>query len=86
MLNRNTLLAKLLRQFTSLLPVSKSRRGTCVRCGNCCELPYTCPFLRSDGQGLSRCAAYPIRPSSCRKYPRTEHEHLTEETCGFRFE
>jgi hypothetical protein len=23
---------------------------------------------------------------NCRKYPRTESEHITQETCGYRFE
>ncbi|OPZ23842.1 MAG: hypothetical protein BWZ02_03066 [Lentisphaerae bacterium ADurb.BinA184] len=86
MLTRNSLSAKVLRQFTSLLPVSHSRQGRCLGCGDCCRLPYRCPFLRSDGPGHARCAIYLLRPISCRRYPRTPEEHLTKGKCGFRFD
>lgn len=76
---------KLVRLGTSLLPVAPDRRGTCNRCGECCKLPYPCPFLRYDAEGLSSCAIYRVRPPSCRKYPRTAAENLTAETCGFYF-
>ncbi len=76
---------KLERLATSLLPVAPSRRGSCNRCGECCKLPYPCPFLRYDRAGLSLCAVYPVRPPSCRKYPRTAQENLTTETCGYYF-
>jgi Fe-S-cluster containining protein len=76
---------KLKRFATSLLPVSMNRRGECNRCGECCKLPYPCPFLRYDAQGLSSCAVYKFRPPSCRKYPRTSGENLTPESCGFYF-
>jgi len=51
----------------------------------CCKLPYPCPFLRFDAEGLSTCAIYHFRPPSCRKYPRTSAENLTAEVCGFSF-
>lgn len=76
---------KLIRFVTSVLPVANTRRGSCIRCGKCCELPYPCRFLRYDEDGLSRCAVYRWRPPSCRKYPRTAHENLTPQTCGFYF-
>ena len=76
---------KLKRLTTSLLPVDANRRGECNRCGACCKLPYPCPFLRFDDQGLSSCAVYHVRPPSCRKYPRTAPENLTPEQCGFYF-
>ena len=76
---------KFKRLATSFLPVDTNRRGECNRCGACCKLPYPCPFLRYDDQGLSSCAVYRFRPSSCRKYPRTESENLTPEQCGFYF-
>jgi hypothetical protein len=76
---------KLLRFITSFLPVAANRRGSCNRCGACCKLPYPCPFLRFDAEGLSSCAVYLFRPPSCRKYPRTASENLTPEQCGFFF-
>lgn len=77
--------SKLIRQVTAVLPVAENRRGSCNRCGECCKLPYPCPFLRFDAEGLSRCAVYLVRPPSCRKYPRTESENITAATCGFHF-
>ena len=41
-------------------------------------------IIAEDGQ--SYCSIYLIRPLNCRKYPRTESECVTEDTCGFRFE
>lgn len=79
------MLNKLKRFLTSLLPVDASRRGDCNRCGDCCKLPYPCPFLRFDDEGLSSCAVYLLRPPSCRKYPRVAAENLTPQTCGFYF-
>jgi Fe-S-cluster containining protein len=76
---------KLKRFATSLLPVAVNRRGDCNRCGACCKLPYECPFLRYDEDGLASCAVYRFRPPSCRKYPRTYDENLTPETCGYYF-
>lgn len=70
---------------TSLLPVDNGRRGDCNRCGECCKLPYPCPFLRYDADGLSRCAVYQARPPSCRKYPRTASENITPASCGYYF-
>jgi Fe-S-cluster containining protein len=81
-----SLLHKLRRLATSLLPVAENRRGSCNRCGECCKLPFPCPFLRFDAEGLSTCSVYHLRPPSCRKYPRTADEHLTQEVCGFWFE
>lgn len=79
------MLNKLKRLTTSLLPVDPNRRGECNRCGACCKLPYPCPFLRYDDDGLSTCAVYHVRPPSCRKYPRTASENLTQEQCGYYF-
>ena len=77
---------KIKRLATSLLPVAPNRVGDCNRCGECCKLPYPCPFLRYDADGLSMCAIYTFRPPSCRKYPRTAEENLTPQVCGFSFE
>lgn len=80
------MLLKLKRFSTSVLPVDSSRRGECNRCGACCQLPFPCPFLRFDEEGLSSCAVYHVRPPSCRKYPRTASEHITQDQCGYYFE
>jgi len=81
----NSMRAKLKRFLTSLLPVAENRRGECNRCGQCCKLPFPCPFLRFDEEGLSSCAVYFARPPSCRKYPRVAAENLTSQTCGYYF-
>ncbi len=83
---KNTWGARIKRTLTSVLPVSPQRRGHCVQCGACCKLPNVCPFLKSNGDGHNYCGIYPIRPLNCRKYPRTSSEHITADTCGFRFE
>jgi Fe-S-cluster containining protein len=83
---RNTWAAKLKRTFTSILPVAKNRRGRCLRCGACCRLPNVCPWLAFDDQNKAVCIIYPVRPLNCRKYPRTESELITEDTCGHFFE
>jgi Fe-S-cluster containining protein len=83
---RNTFSAKLRRTVTSFLPVAKNRRGRCIRCGACCKLPNVCPWLDFDEQNRAVCKIYFFRPLNCRKYPRTESEFITAETCGYRFE
>lgn len=82
----NTWRAKFLRFFTAFGSIDKSRKGSCRRCGACCKLPNVCPFLGFDENGLAVCRIYALRPLSCRKYPRTEAEHLTKQSCGFSFE
>lgn len=81
---KNTLSAKLKRTITSILPVSKTRKGQCANCGKCCYLPKRCLFLVTKA-GKSHCSVYKFRPLNCRKYPRTEKECLTKESCGFNF-
>jgi hypothetical protein len=83
---KNTWGARIKRTLTSVLPVSPQRRGGCVQCGACCRLPNVCPFLKTNGDGHVYCRIYRIRPLNCRKYPRTPSEHITADTCGFRFE
>ena len=83
---RNTWVAKIKRTFTSVLPVSRKRRGQCVNCGACCKLPNVCKFIKTNGDGKIYCSVYRIRPLNCRKYPRTESELITSETCGYHFD
>ncbi len=83
---RNTWGAKLKRTLTCLLPVSKQRRGKCINCGACCKLPNVCKFIKTGADGKIYCGVYPIRPLNCRKYPRTESELITADTCGHHFE
>ena len=83
--SKNTWSAKLKRTATSVLPIDKNRKGSCLRCGTCCRLPNRCPFLSTDEQGLCTCKIYWLRPLSCRKYPRTKSELLTADACGYSF-
>ncbi len=85
MTNRNTWLAKVRRTFTSVLPVSKKRMGKCADCGACCKLPNECPFLKYKEDWKSYCSIHGLRPLNCRKYPRVKWEHVTEDTCGYKF-
>jgi len=82
----NTWSARVKRTLTSILPVSQDRKGNCLECGECCKLPNKCYFLEYKSDGKSYCSVYSIRPLNCRKYPRTESEHITKDTCGYRFE
>lgn len=82
---RNTWRAKLIRFFTAFFPIAENRAGKCISCGQCCELPLRCPFLRYNREEISYCAFYPIRLPACRVYPRNKKEWLTQDTCGFRF-
>ncbi|UCD56960.1 MAG: YkgJ family cysteine cluster protein [Candidatus Hydrogenedentota bacterium] len=70
---------KVHRTLTALLPVEETRRGSCLRCGQCCQFLFRCPFY--DGEG---CVIYSFRPPQCRKYPRTEEESIVP-GCGFAF-
>lgn len=82
---KNNYWAKFIRTLKCFLPVSKNRIGECINCGECCKLPKKCFFLRYKKDGKSYCLIHPIRLLNCRKYPRTEKEHITKETCGFSF-
>ncbi len=78
--------AKTKRTFTSVLPVSPKRKGQCLSCGECCKLPIECSFLKYNDEGKSYCKIYKFRPLNCRKYPRSESEFITEDTCGHEFD
>ncbi|HRZ86724.1 MAG TPA: hypothetical protein P5287_02815 [bacterium] len=84
---KNTWGQKIKRTVTSVMPVDSARQGDCKRCGACCSLPNTCPFLRFEDEARrvnSYCAAYAVRPLNCRKYPRVKDEQVVEE-CGYSF-
>ena len=83
---RNTWAAKLKRTLTCLLPVSPDRKGHCINCGACCKLPNVCPFIKTGSDGKIYCSIYAMRPLNCRKYPRTQSELITANTCGHSFE
>ncbi len=77
---------KVARTITSILPVNKSRTGSCNQCGECCKLPSRCIFLKDDTDGKSYCAIYKVRPPNCRKFPRTESQlESVSENCGYSF-
>ena len=84
--NKNNYKFKLRRTLTSFLPVSKNRKGSCINCGECCKLPNKCIFLKYKKDNNSYCSIHLIRTLNCRKYPRTDYEHITKKTCGFKFE
>jgi len=84
MLNKNSFLEKIRRTIASVLPIDKNRQGQCLGCGKCCALPNKCPFLKTKNN-KNYCSIYKVRPLNCRKYPRTEKECLTKETCGYYF-
>jgi uncharacterized protein len=79
---------KVRRTFTSFLPINKNRHGDCSRCGVCCTMGWTCPFLKyveENGKRLAACGIRKIRPLNCRKYPRVKSEQIIF-PCGYNFE
>jgi len=50
--------------------VQKTREGECNRCGACCRLLVSCPFLGRDSLKLPYCRIYgQLRPANCHVYP-----------------
>jgi hypothetical protein len=84
-MDKNDWIAKVYRTFTSVLPVSSDRVGSCINCGKCCVLPNKCMFLKFRPDNTSYCSINSFKPLNCRKYPRAKSEFLTAKTCGFRF-
>lgn len=59
----------------------RERAGNCRRCGMCCHLVFTCPFLM-EGQ----CSIYEKRPRQCTEFPVFARDLIgLEETCGYSF-
>ncbi len=83
---KNNYFSKAIRTITSVLPVKGSRNGSCKQCGECCKLPSPCIFLGYGKEGKAVCKLYKFRLLNCRKYPRSEREHITMGGCGFYFE
>ena len=83
---KNNYANKLVRTFTSVLPIGRDRKGSCKRCGECCKLPNKCLFLDFDSNKKAICKIYNLRPLNCRKYPRALNEHVTHSYCGYFFE
>ena len=82
---KNNYISKIKRTVTAILPVDNQRNGNCIDCGECCRLPNECIFLKFKKDGTSYCSVHKIRPLNCRKYPRTNNEHITKQTSGFKF-
>jgi len=61
----------------------EERKGTCRRCGACCDLTFHCPFLSKEGP----CSCYDHRPQTCRDFPIDSLDlRLTRAPCGHHFE
>lgn len=84
-LSKTSSLGKAHRFFTAFLPVDEKRRGRCSRCGMCC-IKTNCRILEFDDDGNPHCPIRKFRPLQCRKYPRTEDELFTRQTCGYKFD
>lgn len=50
------------------------RQGQCLRCGKCCKLLYTCPYLEEFGDGSSSCRIHQDRPINCRIFPLDQRD------------
>lgn len=81
------MIPKFIRTITSVLPVDQTRKGECNNCGECCQLPFKCTFLKAGADGKNYCAAYNFRPLNCRKFPRTNAQLApVSDACGFTFD
>lgn len=61
------------------------REGDCNRCGACCSLVYTCPFLGRDKDDLPYCRVYgDLRPMNCKTYP-FDYVDSEIEICSYTF-
>ena len=68
------------------------RRGECARCGACCKLMFTCPFLVTHIDGTTSCMIHRRRPLNCRIFPVDMQDIRDRDLidkvskCGFYFE
>jgi hypothetical protein len=64
--------------------IAGARQGECNRCGACCKILFTCPFLVEDN-GLFSCSVYDQRPPSCRLFPMVPADLREVDRCAFSF-
>ena len=64
----------------------EERKGSCLRCGNCCKILFNCPFADFSND-LVHCKIYDVRFHVCRIFPIDERclQDVNFE-CGFFFE
>jgi Fe-S-cluster containining protein len=62
-----------------------ARHGECNRCGACCKILFSCPFLIED-EGVFTCSVYDHRPPSCRLFPMVPADLREVDGCAFSFE
>ena len=80
------MIPKLARTLTSVLPVDKSRTGSCNQCGECCKLPFKCSFLKIAEDGSSSCQVYNRKQQAVQNIPRTQSQlEPVIDVCGFSF-
>jgi hypothetical protein len=65
--------------------IAGARQGECNRCGACCKILFTCPFLVED-KGMFTCSVYDHRPPSCRLFPMVPADLREVDRCAFSFE
>jgi hypothetical protein len=65
--------------------IAGARQGECNRCGACCKILFTCPFLVED-KGVFTCSVYDHRPPSCRLFPMVPADLREVDRCAFSFE
>jgi hypothetical protein len=65
--------------------IAGAREGECNRCGACCKILFTCPFLVED-KGVFTCSVYDHRPPSCRLFPMVPADLREVDRCAFSFE
>jgi hypothetical protein len=65
--------------------IAGARQGECNRCGACCKILFTCPFLVED-EGVFACSVYDHRPPSCRLFPMVPADLREVDRCAFSFE
>jgi hypothetical protein len=66
--------------------IAGARQGECNRCGACCKILFTCPFLVEEKGGVFTCSVYDHRPPSCRLFPMVPADLRDVDGCGFSFE